>query len=99
MEGYEPASVPADALAVVHRFRMELVRVMGVVEAIQAIPWARVYDGDRYLGETPLRAVALPAGEHRLRFVNEPLGVERTEAIVVRPGTNPKVIVPLAAPR
>jgi len=99
MEGYEPASVPADALAVVHRFRMELVRVMGVVEAIQAIPWAKVYDGDRYLGETPLRAVALPAGEHRLRFVNEPLGVERTEAIVVRPGTNPKVIVPLAAPR
>jgi hypothetical protein len=47
------------------------------------------------LGETPLTAVRLPAGEQRLRFVNEPLGVDQVKIIVVRPGDNPKFIVPM----
>jgi hypothetical protein len=94
-EGYERQSVPADALAAGPAFRAELQSLFGTVEAIQAIPWAKVYLGNRLLGETPLTAVRLPAGEQRLRFVNEPLGVDQVRIIVVRPGDNPKVIVPM----
>ncbi|MFZ2223343.1 MAG: serine/threonine-protein kinase [Candidatus Deferrimicrobium sp.] len=95
MEGYERLSVPMDALAAGPAFRAELHSLMGTVEAIQAIPWAKVYLGNRLLGETPLTAVRLPAGEQRLRFVNEPLGVDQVKIIVVRPGDNPKLIVPM----
>jgi hypothetical protein len=94
-DGYERQSVPADALAAGPAFRAELQPLIGTVEAIQAIPWAKVYLGNRLLGETPLTAVRLPAGEQRLRFVNEPLGVDQVKIIVVRPGDNPKIIVPM----
>jgi len=94
-DGYERQSVPADALAAGPAFRAELQPLIGTVEAIQAIPWAKVYLGNRLLGETPLTAVRLPAGEHRLRFVNEPLGVDQVKIVVVRPGDNPKIIVPM----
>ncbi|HSQ15783.1 MAG TPA: PEGA domain-containing protein [Candidatus Binatia bacterium] len=94
-DGYERQSVPAEALATGPAFRVELVPLIGTVEAIQAIPWAKVYLGNRLLGETPLTAVRLPAGEQRLRFVNEPLGIDQVKVIVVRPGDNPKIIVPL----
>ena len=94
-DGYERQSVPADALAAGPAFRVELLPLTGTVEAIQAIPWAKVYLGSRLLGETPLTAVRLPAGEQRLRFVNEPLGVDQVKIIVVRPGDNPKIIVPM----
>ena len=94
-DGYERQSVPADALAAGPAFRVELLPLIGTVEAIQAIPWAKVYLGNRLLGETPLTAVRLPAGEQRLRFVNEPLGVDQVKTIVVRPGDNPKIIVPM----
>ncbi|MEK6695824.1 MAG: serine/threonine-protein kinase [Candidatus Deferrimicrobiota bacterium] len=95
-DGYERQSVPADALAAGPAFRAELQPLIGTVEAIQAIPWAKVYLGNRLLGETPLTAVRLPAGEQRLRFVNEPLGIDQVKIIVVRPGDNPKIIVPMA---
>jgi len=95
-DGYERQSVPADALAAGPVFRVELLPRVGTVEAIQAIPWAKVYLGNRLLGETPLTAVRLPAGEQRLRFVNEPLGVDQVRTIVVRPGDNPKIIVQMA---
>jgi eukaryotic-like serine/threonine-protein kinase len=94
-DGYERQSVPADALTAGKAFRVELQPLVGTVEAIQAIPWAKVYFGNRLLGETPLTAVRLPAGEQRLRFVNEPLGVDQVKIIVVRPGDNPKIIVPM----
>jgi len=96
MDGYERQSVPADALAAGPAFRAELQPLLGTVEAIQAIPWAKVYLGNRLLGETPLTGVRLPVGEHRLRLVNEPLGVEQAVTVVVRPGANPKLIVPMA---
>jgi hypothetical protein len=96
LEGYERKVVPGSALERQETFRVELEPVFGALEAIQAIPWAKVYLGDRYLGETPLTAVRLPVGRHRLRFVNEPLGVDRFEAVTVRPGENPKLIVPMA---
>lgn len=94
-DGYERQSVPADALAAGPVFRAEMRPLIGTVEAIQAIPWAKVYLGNRLLGETPLTAVRLPAGEQRLRFVNEPLGVDQVKILVVRPGDNPKIIVPM----
>jgi len=94
-DGYERQSVPVEALAAGPAFRAELLPLTGTVEAIQAIPWAKVYLGNRLLGETPLTAVRLPAGEQRLRFVNEPLGVDLVKIIVVRPGDNPKIIVPM----
>jgi hypothetical protein len=94
-DGYERHTVPSDALAAGPAFRVELQPLIGTVEAIQAIPWAKVYLGNRLLGETPLTAVRLPAGEQRLRFVNEPLGVDQVKVVVVRPGDNPKIIVPL----
>ena len=94
-DGYERQSVPAEALASGPAFRTELQPLMGTVEAVQAIPWAKVYLGNLLLGETPLTAVRLPAGEHRLRFVNEPLGVDQVKILVVRPGDNPKIIVPM----
>jgi len=98
-DGYERQSVPADALAAGPAFRAELLPLTGTVEAIQAIPWAKVYLGNRLLGETPLTAVRLPAGEQRLRFVNEPLGIDRVKTVVVRPGENPRIIVPMAGSR
>jgi len=94
-DGYERQSIPSDALAAGPTFRAELLPLVGTVEAIQAIPWAKVYLGNRLLGETPLTAVRLPAGEQRLRFVNEPLGIDQVKIIVVRPGDNPKIIVPM----
>jgi serine/threonine-protein kinase len=71
----------------------------GEIPVIQAIPWARVYEGNRYLGDTPLRGVGLPVGEHRLRFVNEPLGAERIVPVTVLESGNQKLIVTLVGSR
>jgi len=98
MDGYERHSVPADALAAGPAYRAEMQPLLGTVEAIQAIPWANVYLGNRLLGVTPLTAVRLPVGEQRLRFVNEPLGVEQVVSVVVRTGANPKLIVRMTGP-
>lgn len=94
-EGYEDVRIRGSALSRLTGFRVELERSTGTLEVVQAIPWARVYDGDRFLGITPLGSVRLPVGRNRLRFVNEALGVDRTESVDVRPGPNPKLIVPL----
>lgn len=98
-EGYVTRSVSADALRQLPSFRIALERRTGTVEMVQAIPWAKVYEGDRYLGITPIPLLELSVGEHRLRFVNEPLGIDRVESVVVAPGKNPKFIVPLAGSR
>lgn len=98
-EGYVTRSVSADALGQLPGFRIALERRTGTVEVVQAIPWAKVYEGDRYLGVTPINSLELPVGEHRLRFVNEPLGVDKVEAVIVAPGANPKLIVPLVGNR
>lgn len=92
-DGFVRKAIRAESLAGLPVFRMEMERQTGTVEAVQAIPWARVYDGDRYLGDTPFGPVTLTTGEHRLRFVNEPLGIEREERVVIVTGANPKIIV------
>jgi len=78
-DGYERQSVPAEALATRPTFRVELLPLIGTVEAIQAIPWAKS-TSEPTARETPLTAVRLPAGEQRLRFVNEPLGVDQVKS-------------------
>jgi tRNA A-37 threonylcarbamoyl transferase component Bud32 len=98
-EGYVTRSVSVDVISHFPRFRILLKRRTGKLEVVQAIPWAKVYEGTRYLGVTPISSLELPVGEHRLRFVNEPLGVERVETVTVGPGTNPKLIVPLVGAR
>ena len=98
-KGYVTRSVSADALAQLPSFRMALERRMGTLEVIQAIPWAKVYEGDRFLGITPISSLELSVGDHRLRFVNEPLGVNRVKTVTIAPGANPKLIVPLIGNR
>ena len=98
-EGYVARSVSADSLAQLSRFRIALERRTGTLEVVQAIPWANVYEGKQHLGVTPIALLELPEGEHRLRFVNEPLGVERVVTVTVVPGANPKLIVPLVGDR
>jgi hypothetical protein len=94
-EGYGGKSIPADVLARFKTFRLEMERQMGTIEVIQAIPWAKVFDGDRYIGVTPIHNLSLPVGPHRLRFVNEPLAVEKVQEVNVQLGANSKVIVSL----
>jgi hypothetical protein len=76
-----------------------LERLTGTLTVVQAVPWAKVYEGKRYLGVTPISSLELPVGDHQFRFVNEPLGVDRVETVTVVPGTNPKLIVPLIGNR
>ena len=98
-KGYVTKSVSAAALGQLLNFRLALERRKGTVEVVQAIPWAKVYVGERYLGVTPISSLELPVGDHRLRFVNEPLGVDRVETVTIAPGANPKLIVPLVGNR
>lgn len=92
-EGYAGKSIPADVLSRFKTFRLEMERQLGTIEVIQAIPWAKVYDGDKYLGVTPIHNLKMPVGLHRLRFINEPLAVEKTQEVNVHPGANSKLIV------
>ncbi len=94
-EGYHRRKVRAGSIAALPVFRLEMERQTGTVDVIQAIPWGKVYLGNRLLGETPISSVTLPVGRHRLRVVNEPLGVEKTVTVEVRPGRNGRLIVPL----
>ena len=57
---------------------------------IATIPWTRVYLKDRVLGITPLAKIRLPAGTHRLRFVN-PNGISESRDVTVRAGALTKV--------
>ncbi len=98
-EGFIGKNVQADLLAQVKSFHLELEQQTGSIEVVQAIPWAKVFNGNKYIGDTPINDLKLPVGVHRLRFVNEPLAVEKTLEITVRPGPNPKVIVPLVGKR
>lgn len=41
---------------------------------LNVIPWARVYRGEKFLGETPLEGLILSVGEHELILKNPPLG-------------------------
>jgi len=93
--GYRDQRIPASALSGRSEFRVEMEPRTGTIPVLQAIPWARVYEGERLLGVTPIVSLRLPVGEHTLRFVNEALGVDRAETLEIREGENGKVVVPL----
>ncbi len=94
-EGYLRRKVPAESIAALPVFRLGMEPQTGTVDVIQAIPWGKVFLGNRFLGETPISSVTLPVGRHRIRVVNEPLGVEKTVTVEVRPGRNGRLIIPL----
>lgn len=94
-EGYVDRRIPVAALSGLSEFRVEMERRVGTIPVLQAIPWAKVYEGERLLGVTPISSLRLPVGPHTFRFVNEALGVDRFETVEIREGDNPKVVVPL----
>jgi hypothetical protein len=56
-------------------------------------PYAKVYLGKRYLGDTPLFKISMPAGKHSLRLVGPdgqklllPVEIKASETTAVRIG-------------
>ncbi|MBI5577307.1 MAG: protein kinase [Deltaproteobacteria bacterium] len=100
-EGYDAISVHAEVLAGFRTtpFSLDMERQMGTVKFVQAIPWAKVFEGNRLLGFTPIYNLKLPVGSYRLRFVNEPLGIEHVQEVTVRRGSNDPLIVTLVGKR
>ncbi len=54
---------------------------------LNAIPWAKVYKGRRFLGVTPVEHLPLVVGKHRLTLINRELGVKRSVLVVIKRGT------------
>lgn len=48
-------------------------------------PWTKIYLGGRFLGDTPLNEVAVPAGHLELRAVNVELGIDKLIEVDVAP--------------
>jgi hypothetical protein len=59
--------------------------------------WASIYEGNRHLGDTPLR-IQLPAGRHTLRALPGGRGPARRLRVEVTPGGTARVTIPAAAP-
>jgi len=53
---------------------------------LNASPWAKVYIGGRYIGETPLQGIRLRAGRHRVRLVNPERRLQAVLTVRVRAG-------------
>jgi len=58
-------------------------------------PWAKVYDGGRFLGVSPLHAVRMPAGSRTLLLKNPDVGTKRL-SVNIRAGRNTTVSVDLS---
>ena len=59
---------------------------------MNAIPWAKVYKGKRFLGDTPLENVKLPVGRHKIRLVNDGLNVDKTVYVTIRKNKTTKKV-------
>ena len=65
---------------------------------INSRPWSRVWlDGKRVPGETPIFKLRVRAGQHRLRFFNPKLNIEKTRTVKVPADETIPVIVDLTA--
>jgi hypothetical protein len=53
---------------------------------INSRPWARVLIDNKFVGNTPQRALKVVAGEHSVRLVNEPLNMSKSFRITIREG-------------
>jgi serine/threonine-protein kinase len=51
-------------------------------------PYATIYLDDRKLGDTPLPAMSVPVGKHKIRLVNASLGKDVELNVVIKPGEN-----------
>ncbi len=51
-------------------------------------PYATVYLDDRKLGDTPLPAMTVPVGKHKIRLVNAALSKDVELNVVIKPGEN-----------
>jgi hypothetical protein len=61
---------------------------------VKTVPWAKVFDGSRLLGTTPMAQVPLAEGTHVLKFVNPDLPPV-TRTITVRAGEEAKISIEL----
>ncbi|MBI2897359.1 MAG: serine/threonine protein kinase [Deltaproteobacteria bacterium] len=50
--------------------------------SLRTRPWCKVYDGNRFLGVSPLSGVRLAAGHHTLVLKNPDLGTKRTTVMI-----------------
>jgi serine/threonine-protein kinase len=63
---------------------------------LNAVPWAHVRIDGNDRGDTPLLDVVLPAGQHRVELINEPLGVRRELSIELHPGEHARRVETLS---
>jgi serine/threonine protein kinase len=69
--------------------QINLMDMVGVIEFIDAIPWAEVYLDDRMIGRTPIgKQQFLTFGEHEIRFSHPTLD-DHTESFTIVPGSDP----------
>jgi hypothetical protein len=53
---------------------------------INSRPWSRVFIDDKFVGNTPQRALHVAAGQHEVRLVNEQMSMSKKFRVVVREG-------------
>ncbi|HKP62247.1 MAG TPA: PEGA domain-containing protein [Polyangiales bacterium] len=59
---------------------------------INSRPWARVFVDGRFVGNTPQRSLRLTAGWHRVRLINEPMGMSKSLDIEISAGQTARFI-------
>ena len=64
--------------------------------SINALPWAEVRVDGQKRGNTPLRALTLPAGTHEVELLCPPLGVRESLRVALPQGGRAKLVVDLA---
>jgi len=62
---------------------------------INSVPWAHVYIGRRYAGETPAQGIALSPGRHTVRLVNPSHGISKTIVVRIVAGQHVRKVVRL----
>jgi hypothetical protein len=53
---------------------------------INSRPWARVLIDNKFVGNTPQRALRVAAGEHSVRLINEPLNMSKSFRVTIHEG-------------
>jgi hypothetical protein len=64
--------------------------------AVNAVPWAEVFIGERRMGETPIGNLRVPVGVHEVVFRHPTLG-ERRSFVTVTVGETARLAVDLRA--
>jgi hypothetical protein len=53
---------------------------------INSRPWAQVYVDGKLMGNTPQMAIQLAPGNHKVKLVNQPMGLSKTLSVTVKNG-------------